>query len=196
VALIRLTGKHAVGAFTHAIVDDDMLAYLSQWRWKAKPNAGGNNVYAVRNTIRDGKNVTLRMHRIVAGLSHDDPHDVDHDNHNSLDNRRFNLLRATRSENLLNARSVLRVGSCKHCSAPIDRITRHGTTGAMACSKCSRAIRRSARRSSVYFVPCPVCARVTTARRVDRQFCSDRCRCAARRQRRRMCDDHPLKGIG
>jgi hypothetical protein len=84
-ALLRLNGKYAVGEHAFAIVDDDMFDFLSHWRWKAKPNGGRNNVYAVRNEYVNGKCVTVRMHRVVAGLGRDDPRDVDHDNHNALE---------------------------------------------------------------------------------------------------------------
>jgi len=147
VALIRLTGRHAIGAHTHAIVDDDMVDFLLQWRWKAKPNAGGNNVYAVRNAMRDGKHVTLRMHRIVAGLSHDDPHDVDHDNHNSLDNRRMNLLRATRSENTSNARQLMQSKACQHCGGLVVRqVSALAASKPLTCDQCKLAQRAAQRR--------------------------------------------------
>lgn len=35
-ALLRLSGKHAVGEHEFTIVDDDMLSYLSKWKWKPK----------------------------------------------------------------------------------------------------------------------------------------------------------------
>src|SRR5437899_9630401 len=103
-ALIELTGKYAVGEHRYAIVDDDMHAHLSQWKWKAKPNGSKNNIYAVPNAMRDGKCVTVRMHRVVLGLSAGDPRDTDPDNHNALDNRHLNLVATTRSKNILNAR--------------------------------------------------------------------------------------------
>lgn len=149
-ALIRLTGKYAVGAHAFAIVDDEMFDYLSQWRWKAKPNGGRNNVYAVRNTTIDGRNVTIRMHRVVAGLDSCNPLDVDHDNHNSLDNRRINLVPATRQRNISNARRIEQIGACKHCGTPMRRTTSAcASANAMACSPCklaAAALRRAASR--------------------------------------------------
>lgn len=120
-ALLRLTGKHAVGVHAYAIVDDDMLDFLSRWKWKAKPNGSGNHVYAVRNAVVDGKNVTLRMHRVVLGLGKDDPSDADHVNRNALDNRRHNLRPSTRQANCLNTVSVIRRTKCKHCGDPVER---------------------------------------------------------------------------
>jgi hypothetical protein len=141
-ASIALTGKYAVGEHQFAIVDDDMVEHLSQWKWKAKPNGNRNNVYAVRNAKIDGKNVTLRMHRVVLGLSADDRREVDHDNHNSLDNRRSNLIPATRSENALNARRIHQVGACKHCGTPMERdISSCARGNHMACKPCKAAVR-------------------------------------------------------
>jgi hypothetical protein len=78
-----------------AIIDDDCFEYLSQWRWRCKRVK--NTSYACRN-LHGGR--TLFMHRVIMdappGL------DVDHINHNGLDNRRSNLRIVTRSENLWN----------------------------------------------------------------------------------------------
>lgn len=95
---IPLSGREARGR--SALVDDCDYERLSQYKWKAKASGGGN-VYAVRNTLVGGKNVTLRMHRVVLG--YDGDQDVDHINRDSLDNRRANLRVCTRAENLLNS---------------------------------------------------------------------------------------------
>lgn len=180
-ALIRLTGKYAVGEHECAIVDDDMLAYLSQWRWKAKPNGGENNVYAVRNTRENGCNVTIRMHRVVAGMGRDNPLDVDHDNHNSLDNRRINLIPSTRSANALNARRIDQTGVCIHCDSPVARtISACGSGNRMVCDSCKAHSQRAPKRSAVFFVRCKHCDVLFTARHGAREFCSDRCRCRSR----------------
>jgi len=136
-AQIKLTGKYAVGQHAYAVVDDDMLDYLSQWRWKAKPNGNRNNVYAVRNARIDGKCVTLRMHRVIAGLDASNPLDVDHDNHDSLDSRRVNLIPSTRSQNISNARRITQRGACRHCGTEFDRtISACGRSNPMVCPTC------------------------------------------------------------
>lgn len=99
-ALIALCGKYAVGKYTHAIIDTDNVDYLSQWRWKAKWNAKHNNIYAVRNAFIDGKCVTIRMHRVVAGLQRGDQMEPDHQNGFGLDNRRDNIIVGNRCANL------------------------------------------------------------------------------------------------
>ncbi|MBB3256876.1 HNH endonuclease [Paraburkholderia sp. WP4_3_2] len=180
-ALIKLTGKYAVGQSEFAIVDDDMVDFLSQWRWKAKPNGGRNNVYAVRNTVIDGKSVTLRMHRIVAAMGRDNPLEVDHDNHNSLDNRRANLVPATRSQNMLNSTPFEQVGNCKHCGISMRRMTTIcARASEMACKPCKSKRHAALRSSAVFFTKCKHCQRAITARRPGREFCTDMCRCRHR----------------
>jgi hypothetical protein len=183
-ALIKLTGKHAVGQHEFAIVDDDMVADLSQWRWKAKPNGSGSGVYAVRNTVRDGKNVTLRMHRVVLGMDHTDPLEVDHDNHNTLDNRRTNLRPATRQQNALNAQFVDRSVYCKHCGASFNRtVVIAFAKKALVCDSCLATSKRKAPSSKVHFEQCKECSSAFTAKRSGAFFCSEACRCRSKHRR-------------
>lgn len=181
-ALIKLTGKYAVGPHEYAIVDDDMVDYLSQWRWKAKPNGKRNNVYAVRNARVDGKHITIRMHRVVAGLDASNPLDTDHENHNSLDNRRENLVAATRQQNILNARRIVQSGSCKHCGVAMNRVISACANGsAMACEPCQKSkVAPYTPHSAVFFVACKQCGASVTARGPGRVFCTDTCRCRFR----------------
>lgn len=182
-ALIKLTGKYAVGDRTFAIVDDDMVEFLSQWRWKAKPNGGGNNVYAVRNAYIDGKCVTVRMHRVVAGMRRDDPLEIDHDNHNSLDNRRINLIPATRRANALNARRVTQTGKCGQCGESVTRtISACASGNRMTCHSCQTNRKKIAapKQSAVFFSKCKHCSAPMSARRSGKEFCGDTCRCRFR----------------
>jgi len=75
-----------------------------RFKWQAKPNGKLNCVYAVRTTAVDGRTITVRMHREVLGLggASDEPMDVDHINHNPLDNRARNLRLVARMENTAN----------------------------------------------------------------------------------------------
>lgn len=182
-ATIELTGKHAIGPHRFAIVDDADLPYLSEWRWKAKPNGGGNNVYAVRNTVINGRHVTIRMHREVLGLSASDPCDVDHKNHFGLDNRRKNLRVATRSENIANARNRVATAICRVCNERFDRkISAVAPTPVYCSPACERTASRPAY-SVVFFAKCEQCQRNFVAKFSSRRFCSDACRCGARRAR-------------
>lgn len=81
----------------YAVVDDEFYDELVCWLWKVNP--GG---YACRN-IKGGGSV--RMHRQIMGLVPGDGFDVDHINHDILDNRRENLRVVTRAQNLQNRRA-------------------------------------------------------------------------------------------
>lgn len=83
--LIKLTqGKHA-------IIDDEDYEWLSGREWCAQK--GKYTWYAV-SIEAEGKN---RMHRLILGA--DIGQQVDHQNHDGLDNRRTNIRIATRSQN-------------------------------------------------------------------------------------------------
>ncbi len=84
-----------------ALVDNEDYKYLSQWKWFAHFN--GQNWYAMRNNIKGHIPRMIRMHLVIIGEKPTGM-DVDHINRNSLDNRRFNLRFATRSQNNHNGR--------------------------------------------------------------------------------------------
>lgn len=84
------------------IVDDRDFEWLSKWRW-CRDTAG----YAVRheqkNEYGDGKRRMRKMHReIMRGANKE----IDHINHNGLDNRRSNLRAATTSQNQANSKGT------------------------------------------------------------------------------------------
>lgn len=81
-----------------AIVDDDDYEYLNKFAWRVKSYKGLS--YAVRNHLVDGKRVSQGMHRLI--LNACNGHYVDHINHNTLDNRKFNLRIVNASENSRN----------------------------------------------------------------------------------------------
>lgn len=76
-----------------AMVDDWNYDWLMQRHWHLAANR-----YAAR---RDGKKITY-MHRLILNVP--DGIDVDHINHNELDNREENLRMATTGENCRNQR--------------------------------------------------------------------------------------------
>lgn len=80
-----------------ALVDDEDYA-LAAHRWYAVPKhrAGGPPLWYAY--LRDG----TFMHRLIMGAQ--PGQEVDHINHDGLDNRRGNLRLATRSQNMMNAR--------------------------------------------------------------------------------------------
>lgn len=79
-----------------ALVDDHWYAYLSQWEWLAKYDRKTKSYYVVR---KDGKSLVC-MHRVIMktpkGLQ------VDHINHDTLDNQEINLRNVTASVNSRN----------------------------------------------------------------------------------------------
>jgi hypothetical protein len=82
-----------------AMVDDEDYEWLNQWKWCVMKRR--KTEYAVRHNVDDdGKGHTICMHREIMdapiGL------EVDHINHNGLDNRRDNLRLATRAQNAAN----------------------------------------------------------------------------------------------
>lgn len=77
-----------------AIVDDDDYAFLSQFKWHAHWSKGSKSFYALKG------HKGMPMHRLIMG----NPEGmlVDHDNHNTLDNRKENLRVCTKSQNCKN----------------------------------------------------------------------------------------------
>lgn len=178
--LIPLSGKYATGHFTHAKVDDEDYAYLSKWRWKAKPNGRGTHIYAVRVELVDGVYQNVWMHRVVLGLSRDDPRDTDHRDHDTVNNRRCNLEPVSRAENQRRRRIVIADGNCARCERAFYLFVPIGSERRMYCSEeCSSAASYEAGRhpfSTVYFRECAPCGRTFVARESDHRYCSDLCR--------------------
>ena len=82
-----------------AIVDADMYDYLNQWNWWVSKARG---VFcAQRNAAHPTKGwkkkITIKMHRVIMVCP--DGLEIDHINHNPLDNRKCNLRICTPKEN-------------------------------------------------------------------------------------------------
>lgn len=107
-----------------AIVDDADFKELNKHKWYALSCNG--LFYAARGIWKSGKCKTELMHRRVLGL-HPGEAEVDHKNHNTLDNRRCNLRPVTRSENLCNRRSAgfWKVGDRFRAEIKVDGKTLH-----------------------------------------------------------------------
>jgi HNH endonuclease len=93
--LIQLTQ----GQFAKVSPED--FERLSAYRWNAWWCKHTRSFYAMRHG-RTGEPTKVRMHRQVLGLGLGDSIDVDHINHDTLDNRRPNLRTCSRSENCRN----------------------------------------------------------------------------------------------
>jgi len=81
------------------IVDDKDYERLSKHKWCVSSNG-----YACRFGPRPNRKFIL-MHRLIEGLDHGDPRQVDHINHDTLDNRSSNLRVTTGQGNQQNRRS-------------------------------------------------------------------------------------------
>jgi len=82
----------------NAIVDAEDFEWLSQWNWYAQWNPETNSFYA-----RRGFKPPIHMsHAILHCIGHKQP--VDHENHDTLDNRKRNLRKCTYKKNAANRR--------------------------------------------------------------------------------------------
>jgi hypothetical protein len=77
-----------------ALVDDEDYDFLMQWKWTASYASG--IFYALRNTPRPNRK-TLMMHRIIMNPPRNKQ--IDHIDHNGLNNQRSNLRECNPSQN-------------------------------------------------------------------------------------------------
>jgi hypothetical protein len=81
-----------------ALVDNEDFDYLNKFKWHAHKN--GNTSYArtpILDHTKKGGQAILNMHRIIMNCP--DNMQIDHINHNGLDNRKENLRIVTKREN-------------------------------------------------------------------------------------------------
>lgn len=86
------------------LIDGTDTAWVTQWKWSARENNRGI-FYACRVERVDGRKKFVHLHRAVYEMHHGPiAHDleIDHINHDSLDNRLSNLRAVTRSLNNAN----------------------------------------------------------------------------------------------
>jgi len=84
-----------------AVVDDADYRWLNKFKWYAYKNR--NTFYAARSIrLPDGKWTTIIMHREILGMGLGDRREVDHRNHNGLDNQWDNLRICTCAQNQYN----------------------------------------------------------------------------------------------
>lgn len=82
----------------YALVDDGDYEELNRHKWHASWNPTNRSYYAKRRVGR----VMVRMHREICELKPGDRKEVDHINHDTLDNRRSNLRVCVHQENSQN----------------------------------------------------------------------------------------------
>jgi hypothetical protein len=80
------------------VVDDHNFEWLNQWKWYTKK--GKNTWYANRS---DNQRKTIRMHRVIMeDIFPEFKGDIDHIDHNGLNNLESNLRIATNAQNMAN----------------------------------------------------------------------------------------------
>jgi hypothetical protein len=82
-----------------ALVDDEDYDYLNQWKWHALAHHGGGWYVSRHFRDKDGKK-SIRMHRLI--MNTPEGMEVDHIDHNGLNNQKSNLRNCTNSQNHMN----------------------------------------------------------------------------------------------
>lgn len=102
-----------------ALVDDEDAERVQAFKWCV--NRKKQHVYAERKSrnILSGKAHTVKMHRFIMGAQPEQ--DVDHINHDGLDNCRSNLRLCTSTENRYNQRKQRR-----HTGSAYKGVTQNG----------------------------------------------------------------------
>lgn len=121
---IWLGGKHGSIIGNYAIVDDEDYEELNKYKWfvikydyKMQPA-----YYVKRNNKYRQKPRSIRMHRQVMNIINDSELQVDHINHNGLDNRKENLRLCTEIQNKANYRNRIHpVSNCNYKGVSKDR---------------------------------------------------------------------------
>jgi len=98
-----------------AFVDDEYFEELSSFKWTALWSKTNKAFYAFRTEHKDGKRITIMMHRQI--INPPDGFQVDHINHNTLDNQKDNLRTVTNRQNSQNHSKItssIYPGVCWH----------------------------------------------------------------------------------
>jgi hypothetical protein len=82
-----------------ATIDEGDFAYLNQWKWHFSRGYARRSINVERFTGGAHHTKTVSMHRQLLG---DESSQIDHANHDGLDNRRSNLRPCSRTQNQQN----------------------------------------------------------------------------------------------
>lgn len=81
-------------------VDDVDYDYLNQFKWYIQKSR--NTFYAERHSSSvNGKRTSIKMHRVILNITQSEIL-CDHEDHNGLNNQRYNIRAATKSQNNAN----------------------------------------------------------------------------------------------
>lgn len=89
------------GKFT-TLVDDEDFEYLNQWKWCVKIDHHGG-FYVTRNNWKDKKHKIIYMHRVLMNTPLE--MQVDHIDHNGLNNQKANLRNCSSGQNRANSKT-------------------------------------------------------------------------------------------
>jgi hypothetical protein len=135
--VIEIHLNHGKSAFV-----DDVDSDLSRYKWfSLSANHDPTYCRAVRKSSTTRKSKTVYMHRVI--LSRSIGRDllfsdqVDHINHNALDNRRSNLRLARRSDNSRNQKKCRKSTSSRYKGVYFDRFS--GRWKSQIQSSCTRS---------------------------------------------------------
>jgi hypothetical protein len=95
-----------------AIVDNEDYVRVNCYNWHARWCPETKSFYAVRNLVVNEKRTTQQMHRLILYLESKDKRQVDHVNHDTLDNRRENIHAVTCRSNHHNRKNQSKLGFC------------------------------------------------------------------------------------
>jgi hypothetical protein len=126
-----------------ALIDEGDFPLVSGRKWYALPSTVKGRFYAMSGAKRaDGKTTMVSMHRLITGAPKGK--EVDHVNHDTLDNRRENLRVGSHRDNMQNGRWAL----ATHCPKghPYDEANtyRMKHKNGRQCRECARLFTRAA----------------------------------------------------
>ena len=107
-----------------AFVDDEDYEVLSRKSWRTDRDG-----YAISGASKNGKYYNVRMHRLILGLT-DPLIQVDHKDHNKLNNQKSNIRPCSHSEN---QRNITPSGRSKYLGVLYQKYTFTTKTGMRNC---------------------------------------------------------------
>ena len=110
---IKLSQRNKKSKNRHlvALVDDEDYEYLNQWNWSGEKHR--NTFYAHRVDTTGEKNIKIKMHRLLAGVT-DSRILVDHKDGNGLNNCKHNIRACNASQNSMNRKVYTKKKSSKY----------------------------------------------------------------------------------